>query len=86
MRGWLSRFSGVLFSFIVVLNVGVAALLAVQEQGQAVERSVRRFPPAGMPLPASGTLHRRPDAPARIAFLLVPVSHQRATILQKAGD
>jgi len=36
MRGRLSRFSGVLFSFIAVLNVGVAAVLAVQEQGQAV--------------------------------------------------
>ena len=35
MRGWISRFSGVVFSLIAMLNVGVAATIAVQEQGLA---------------------------------------------------
>jgi LysM repeat protein len=35
MRGWLSRFSVVVLSLVAMLNVGLAAMIAVQEQGLA---------------------------------------------------
>ncbi len=35
MRGWVSRLSGLLFPLVAVLNLGVAAILAGQEQGLA---------------------------------------------------
>jgi hypothetical protein len=67
MRGWLSRFSGVLFSFIAVLNVGVAALLAVQEQGHVV-----------LPTWTAGPAGSTPTAQASQTGGLVPTQELRA--------